>query len=204
MAGMERNWQLSPLIQNIFHGKFFGEKKKRWHAQNINVTETFSNQAQMGMMSTGVFKISLGNRTAATVVGLCPTAKFILLILSVCFSWCSAKVCPFVSLLNMPVSLCTTQCLPSWELLPSIMYSLFIVTTLLTNLIMAVGEKCLNKKVKIITCILSLISHSSWEVLSHLNSQDPQSDTAAFQTQEANQHLMKPGTVSYSVGDDTL
>lgn len=132
--------------------------KKRWHLQNIHVTETFSNQAQMGVMPTGVFKISLSNMTAATVVGNCPTAKVILL--SVCFSWCSAKVCPFVSLLNRPVSLCNSQCLPSWEFLPSIMYSLFIIMTLRTNLVMAVGEKGWDRKIKLIMCILSLISCS--------------------------------------------
>jgi len=48
------------------------------------MTETFFNQAQMGVMPTGVFKIRQGNGSAATVVGNCPTAKFILL--SVCFS----------------------------------------------------------------------------------------------------------------------
>lgn len=50
----------------------------------MHVTDTFSYQTQMGVMPTGVFKISLDNRTAATVVGNCPIAKFISL--SVCFS----------------------------------------------------------------------------------------------------------------------
>lgn len=86
------------------------------------------------------------------------------------------------------------------------MYSLFITVTLLTNLIMAVGEKGWDKKIKLIMFILSLISHSNREIFSHLKMKDPQSDTAAFQqSQEAKQHLMKPGTTSHSKGqNDTL
>lgn len=85
------------------------------------------------------------------------------------------------------------------------MYSVFTVT-LLTNLIMAVGKKGWDKKIKLFTYILSLMSHSNREVLSHLKAKDTQCDTAAFQqSQEAKQHLMKPGTTSHSKGqNDTL
>lgn len=84
------------------------------------------------------------------------------------------------------------------------MYSGFTVT-LLTNSIMAVGEKGWDRKIKPTMCILSLISHSNREVLSHLNTKDTQSDTAAFQqSQEAKQHLMKPGTTSHSKGQNDI
>lgn len=90
----------------------FGQKK-RWNLQTV--CDIFSYQSQMGLIPTGVFKISLGNKAAATVVGNCPIAKFISL--SVCFSWCSAKACLFVSLSSVPVPL-YHSCLPPASFYP--------------------------------------------------------------------------------------
>lgn len=90
--------QTKRIVQMEINYLHFDKKKKfienfgpkeRWHLQTMHVID-ISPQTQMEVMPTGVFKISLGNRTAATVVGNCPIAKFISL--SVCFSWCSAKL----------------------------------------------------------------------------------------------------------------